>query len=603
MVTSDTKLLTAQPLIRGLSLPISAWRTSRKRESVSPLKSVRFAKSVTFSASRFAKSNRKSASVPDVEERAPTQDSDYEAVLPVVIEASPSTETASLLSFNSESSKPINSAVAERVDAADGDDEERDRSLEAAPSIEDDCSASQVIQSVLSTQSSKSSAETADTSVDDVEEHIAVTDAVPSMFDDDDNCLLSTKSGKSPMDDDNKSVASNKSTRSSKSTKSLFSFKSARSNKSFQSFTQSPPMETVKTVTSADSTKGAFSTMSNIVACLSTDTACESAKSDSSSPREAQAKGLLKKYGFGAGMRMYRTSVAEAERQEKGTAATSPPSLRYRMSVAKAERQGKGTAATSRPSLVDRMSVGKAERQEKGRPALSSLVEESPCGGKEMVVGKAMEKMSPRRPSVLSTTACAVEDHPPIPEEMSVSAHYEEIHDMLQQDVKAFRNLARRLEMARSEQEASTIKSMIREVYDNLAVCGGVFDNLTMIDSLSNLSFKGKTVHSQKSVKRATGKQSSSNKVSEDDAAPKKTATDQKTSIRRNFCDLFWNMEAEVKEVFHQVKEVFHQVVRASPSSIGCGEEEEEEEEDEYYEILYDDDDDDDSEVERYYLI
>jgi len=661
MVTTDTKLWTAQPLIRGLSLPVSTWRTSRKKESGSPLKSVRFAKSTTFSgsrfakskskaasvpdaesknesgsplksvrfaksttfsASRFAKSKSKAASVPDGEERAPTQDSDYEAVLPVVVEASPSTETASLLFFNSEASQSSNSAIAERAGAAKGDDEERDRSLEAAPSIEDESGATQGIESVLSTQSSKSSAETADTSVDDMEEHIAVAD-VPSMFDDDDNSLLSTKSEKSPMDDDNKSVASNKSTRSSKSSKSLFSFKSARSNKSLQSTTQSTPMETVKTVTSADSTKGALSTLSNIVACQSTDTAGKSVKSASSSPREAQARGLLKKYGFGAGMRMYRTSVAEAERQEKGTAAKSPPSLRYLMSVAKAERQKS-------------MSASKAKRPEKGRPALSSLVEESPCGGIETVVGKAMEQMScilttlcsnpfssvltkepvfgeydvveadvvdfsPRRPSVTSTTARAVEERPPIPEERSVSAHYEEIHDMLHQDIKAIRNLALRLEMARSEQEASRIKRKIREVYDNLAVCDSVFDNLTLMDSLSNLSFKGKTVHRQKRVKGATGMQSSTNKEgavkfvqakhSEDDAAPNKTATDQKTSISRSLCGLFWNMDAAVKEVFHQV-------VRASPSSVGCGEEVEEDEEDEDYEY----DDDDDSEK-SYYLI
>ena len=285
-------------------------------------KSTRSAKSTTRSTS-----NSKSATAVAIEERAPAEDADDEGIPPIVIKASPPTETAkSVLSLISSPSELSESAVAELVVAddaadADGDDEEHNEEepiLKTAPSTEDEIAATQWLKWAQSTESNKSLVKAAP--VDHADKPIAV-EAVAPLKDNDDKSVVSTKSGHSiksffssklnkltkksgaevtavvndePMDHDNKSVASNKSARSFKSIKSLLSFKSARSNKSLRSSTNSVPMDFIETVTSADSTKSALSTRSvlsegpatpvdEITASPSTDTASKMAKTTTSS--------------------------------------------------------------------------------------------------------------------------------------------------------------------------------------------------------------------------------------------------------------------------------------------------------------------------------
>jgi len=345
------------------------------------------------------KANSKSAAgasgtaSPAVEERD-------EVFPPIVITASPSTETAkSVLSINSAASKSSSKfAEAAPVDEApDRDDAKRDKEepvLAASPSTENEIKSSQ------STKSNKSSVKAALEVTDEPTAHsVDVNGEAKSV--------VSTKSGRSIksffsskltkksgavelpvfagdelMDDGNKSVASNKSTRSIKSIMSR-SFKSARANKLVRSANDSAPVRTIETVTSVDSNKSAFSkksAMSNdsdIAASPSTDTASKSVQSVSSksvelaiamicdsserldeesattSPSDAAARRLLKKYGFGAAMRMYHLSVAKAKLQEKRKVAPSLPSLAEESPVAVTPNEGEVVETTPPTSPFD----------------------------------------------------------------------------------------------------------------------------------------------------------------------------------------------------------------------------------------------------------
>jgi len=320
------------------------------------------------------KANSKSAAgasgtaSPAVEERD-------EVFPPIVITASPSTETAkSVLSINSAASKASKFAVAAPVDEdPERDDAERDKEepvLAASPSTENEIKSSQ------STKSNKSSVKAALEVTDDPTAHsVNVNGEAKSV--------VSTKSGRSIksffsskltkksgavelpvfagdelMDDGNKSVASNKSTRSIKSIMSR-SFKSARANKLVRSANDSSaPVRTIETVTSVDSNKSAFSKKSVMSNDSDIAKICDSGEGldeegVTTSPSDAAARRLLKKYGFGAAMRMYHLSVAKAKLQEKREVAPSLPSLAEESPVAVTTKEGEVMEAMLSPGPFD----------------------------------------------------------------------------------------------------------------------------------------------------------------------------------------------------------------------------------------------------------
>jgi len=337
------------------------------------------------------KANRKSAAAsgptasPAVEERD-------EVVPPVVIKASPSTETAksvlSTKSATSKSSAPVDGARG-------GDDEVRDKEepvLTASRPTEEEVAATRSSKSVHSTKLDKSSVKAAPVDKEEpvlaasprTEDEIAATrsnksvtstkldkssvEAAPvdaageptahSVNDNDDTksvvstkshrsikSFFSSKSTKKPRgvqlpvsagneltdDDSNKSVASNKSTRSIKSIASLLSFKSARSSKFVPSANDSAPVKTIKTVTSVDSTKSACSTKVPM--------------STNKSTSSKLVKPAIAKSGD------------SGKRLGKEGETTSPPS----MSVAKATHQEKKRMAAPLPSLVEELPLGVTE--------------------------------------------------------------------------------------------------------------------------------------------------------------------------------------------------------------------------------------------------
>ena len=560
----------------------SAWSI----KSMSSAKSGHSAKSV-----QSTKADNKSVAATSVEERVTAEDANNETILPIVIKASSSTETAkSAVSTKSAASKSTKSSVAELVPVIPDDaDVVNELSADAKEAI----ATTKSFKSVDSTMSNKSLVEPAP--ADDVEP-IADKEAVPSV-----------------NDDDSKSLVSTKSSRSIKSIKSLLPFKSARLRKLLRSANDPAPVKTIETVTSVDSTKSAFSTKSamsavpattldemldKIAASPSTDTASKTALPSlvEETPLEVKETEAVATVGMSMEVTDTVLSVEEVSSGEPTVAASKVQEKLSEDAVETKPPLGPPDLMMNKSSSskdTDNLSVqGKTvdESQKSIKAAATEPVPELETNTSKVTVVELVEANL----SEEDAADAATENTEPTEQlKASIWQHLSSLSQNFKKAAMDAFSPSSKLESddAATKEEDSSKMAVVELIEANLSQEDAATENTETTEQLKASIWQHLSSCSENFKKATMDAFCPSSKLEAVDAAAaakdedsssldcpatvtETTATatrsgtvetaDQKSFIERNCCGLFLNIEEAAKEVFHQAD----QLVAEEPASV-----------------------------------